>query len=157
MPPETREEPKITSNVVEALVPQNGSVISVPVLGRVAAGSPILADENVESTVQVDSFFLGGTRGSKVFALRVSGDSMIDIGILDGDYIFVTKQLEARPQEIVVAMFDGEATVKRFVPKGDVIEFVAENANMDPIVVRKADFRSTSIIGVVCGVYRRVH
>lgn len=157
MPEEVRTEPKFTGNVVEAVVPQNGSVVSVPVLGRVAAGSPILADENVESTVQVDSFFLGGARGSRVFALRVSGESMIDVGIFDGDYIFVRKQLEARPNEIVVAMIDGEATVKRYVPKGDVIEFVAENQNMEPIVVRKRDFRSTSIIGVVCGVYRRVH
>lgn len=154
---EVAEEPRFTGNVVEAMVPHSSAVVSVPVLGRVAAGSPILADENVESTVQVDSFFLGGARGSKVFALRVSGESMIDIGILDGDYIFVKKQLEARPQEIVVAMIDGEATVKRYVPRGDFIEFVAENKDMDPIVVRKRDFRSTQIIGVVCGVYRRVH
>jgi len=157
MPEEVPEEPRFSGNVVAAVVPQNGAVVSVPVLGRVAAGSPILADENVESTVQVDSFFLGGARGSKVFALRVSGESMIDVGIFDGDYIFVRKQLEARPQDIVVAMIDGEATVKRYVPKGDIIEFVAENKDMDPIVVRKRDFRSTSIIGVVCGVYRRVH
>ncbi len=157
MPEAEPQTPRFTGNVLEALVPQNDSVITVPVLGRVAAGSPILADENVESTVQVDSFFLGGARGSKVFALRVSGDSMMDIGILDGDYIFVKKQLEARKNDIVVAMIDGEATVKRYVPKGDVIEFVPENSTMEPIVVRKQDFRSTSIIGIVCGVYRRVH
>ncbi len=151
------EAPRFTDNVVEALAPQNGSVISVPVLGRVAAGSPILADENVEATVQVDSFLLGGARGAKVFALRVSGESMIDIGILDGDYIFVKKQLEARKNDIVVAMIDGEATVKRYLPKGDVIEFVPENSTMKPIVVRKEDFRSTSILGIVCGVYRQVN
>lgn len=149
--------PRFTDNVVEALAPQNGSTISVPVLGRVAAGSPILADENVEATVQVDSFLLGGARGAKVFALRVTGESMIDIGILDGDYIFVKKQLEARKNDIVVAMIDGEATVKRFLPKGDVIEFVPENSTMEPIIVRKSDFRSTSILGIVCGVYRQVH
>ncbi|MCA9552040.1 MAG: transcriptional repressor LexA [Myxococcales bacterium] len=143
-------------NVVDAVLPNSGDIISVPVLGRVAAGSPILADENIQATVQVDSFLLGGARGSKVFALRVSGDSMIDAGILDGDYIFVRKQLEARPFDIVVAMIDGEATVKRYQPKGDVIEFVPENSTMEPIVVRKSDFRSTSILGVVCGVYRRV-
>lgn len=144
-------------NVVDTVMPNSGNIIDVPVLGRVAAGSPILADENVEATVQVDSFLLGGARGGKVFALRVAGESMIDAGIFDGDYIFVKKQLEARPQDIVVAMIDGEATVKRYVPKGDTIEFVAENPNMGPIVVRKRDFRSTSIIGVVCGVYRRVN
>jgi repressor LexA len=144
-------------NVVDAVLPASGDIISVPVLGRVAAGSPILAEENVQATVQVDSFLLGGARGAKVFALRVSGDSMIDAGILDGDYIFVRKQLEARPYDIVVAMIDGEATVKRYMPKGDVIEFVPENSTMQPIVVRKSDFRSTSILGIVCGVYRRVH
>ncbi|MEO1229033.1 MAG: transcriptional repressor LexA [Myxococcota bacterium] len=144
------------SNVVAALVPDNGSMVSVPVLGRVAAGAPILADENVETTVQIDSFFLGTSKTDRVFALRVSGESMIDAGIFDGDYIFVRKQLEARRGDIVVAMIDGEATVKRYEPQGDVIHFVAENPNMGPIVVRKADFRSTSILGIVCGVYRRM-
>ena len=121
-----RTFPRGHGNVVDAVLPNGGDIISVPVLGRVAAGSPILADENIQATVQVDSFLLGGARGSKVFALRVSGDSMIDAGILDGDYIFVRKQLEARPFDIVVAMIDGEATVKRYQPKGDVIEFVPE-------------------------------
>lgn len=144
-------------DVVAAVMPPEGDAVEVPVLGRVAAGSPILADENVEATVRVDSFLLGGARGSKVFALRVSGDSMIDAGILDGDYIFVRKQLEARPNDIVVAMIDGEATVKRYLPKGNVIQFIPENSTMEPIVVKKSDFRSTSIIGVVCGVYRRMH
>lgn len=143
-------------NVLPALIPDHGGTIAVPVLGRVAAGAPILADENVETTVQIDSFFLGSGRSDKVFALRVSGESMIDAGIFDGDYIFVRKQLEARRGDIVVAMIDGEATVKRYEPDGDVIRFVAENANMGPIVVRKSDFRSTSILGIVCGVYRRV-
>ena len=147
---------RVRTDVVPALIPNDGATVSVPVLGRVAAGAPILADENVETTVQIDSFFLGNGRGDKVFALRVSGESMIDAGIFDGDYIFVRKQLEARRGDIVVAMIDGEATVKRYEPKGDVIEFVAENPNMDPIVVRKQDFRTTSILGVVCGVYRRV-
>jgi repressor LexA len=132
-------------------------VVSIPVLGRVAAGSPILAEENVETTVQVDSFFLGTRPSDRVFALRVSGESMIDAGILDGDYIFVRKAIEARPGQIVVAMIDGEATVKRFEPDGDVIRLVPENSTMRPIVVRKQDFRSTSILGIVCGVWRRVH
>lgn len=145
-----------TPDVVPARVPAGRDVVDVPVLGRVAAGSPILAEEHAESTVQIDSFFLGGGRGHKVFALRVSGDSMIDAGIMDGDYIFVRKQLEARPREIVVAMIEGEATVKRFVPKGDVIEFVPENAAMAPIRVRREDFRHTEILGVVCGVYRKL-
>lgn len=139
------------------VVPFTGKTISVPVLGRVAAGAPILADENVETTVHVDSFFLGTQATDRVFALRVTGESMVDAGIFDGDYIFVRKQLEARSGQIVVAMIDGEATVKRYQPEGDVIRLVPENATMKPIVVRKQDFRSTSILGIVCGVYRRVH
>ena len=146
----------LASDVVTPLIPAGGETVSVPVLGRVAAGAPILADENVETTVQVDSFFLGASRSDKVFALRVSGESMIDAGIFDGDYIFVRKQLEARRGDIVVAMIDGEATVKRYEPAGDVIRFVAENASMGPIEVRRQDFRNTSILGVVCGVYRRL-
>jgi repressor LexA len=144
------------SKVVATIVPHNSQLIDVPVLGRVAAGSPILADEHVEQTVQIDSFFLGNRKADKVFALRVAGESMIDVGIYDGDYIFVRKVIEARAGDIVVAMIDGEATVKRYQPAGDHIRFVAENKNMDPIVVKKSDFRSTSILGIVCGVYRRM-
>jgi repressor LexA len=143
-------------NVVSALIPDTGDLVEVPVLGRVAAGSPILADENRETTVRVDSFFLGNNPKDRVFALRVSGDSMVDAGILDGDYIFVKKRLEAHSGDIVVAMIDGEATVKRYRPAGDEIHFVAENPSMGPIVVKRSDFRSTSILGTVVGVYRRV-
>ncbi|MFO0723632.1 MAG: transcriptional repressor LexA [Myxococcota bacterium] len=151
--PSSRPSAVLPDNVV----PLTGNMISVPVLGRVAAGAPILADEHVETTVQVDSFFLGASPSDRVFALRVTGESMIDAGIYDGDYIFVRKQLEARPGQIVVAMIDGEATVKRYQPEGDVVRLVPENSRMKPIVVRKQDFRSTSILGIVCGVYRRVH
>lgn len=155
--PVNMPEKPTPSNVVPALLPaQPGDLVAVPVLGRVAAGAPILADEHVEATLHVDSFLLGGSRGSKVYALRVSGESMIEAGILDGDYIFVQKRIEVRRGEIVVAMIDGEATVKRYEPKGDEIHFVPENKDMQPIVVAKKDFRSTSILGAVCGVYRRI-
>ena len=90
---ETLPPPPVETDVLPALIPDNGHTVSVPVLGRVAAGAPILADENVETTVQIDSFFLGGGSQDKVFALRVSGESMIDVGIFDGDYIFIRKQL----------------------------------------------------------------
>lgn len=138
------------------LLNENGQKTGIPVLGRVAAGAPILADENIETTVFVDSFFLGSTAVEKIFALRVSGESMIDAGIFDGDFIFVRKQPEASRGDVVVAMIDGEATVKRYEPDGEVIRFVAENASMAPIVVQRSDFRNTSILGVVCGVYRRI-
>ncbi|MBI4814646.1 MAG: transcriptional repressor LexA [Deltaproteobacteria bacterium] len=143
-------------NVVRAIIPESANTIEVPVLGRVAAGAPILAEENIETTVRIDSFFLGAKPADKVFALRVTGESMIEAGIFDGDYIFVRKQLEARSGQIVVAMIDGEATVKRYEPKGDEIHFVPENSSMSPIVVRKKDFRSTQILGIVMGVWRRM-
>ncbi len=147
--------PTAVDVAVPAIFPE-GDLVAIPVLGRVAAGSPILAEENVTDTVHVDSFFLGGTT-KKVFGLRVSGESMIDDGILDGDYIFVKKQLTADAGDIVVAMIDGDATVKRYFPEGDRIRFQPANAAMQPIYVHQQDFRDTQILGVVVGVYRRVH
>ncbi|HWM85493.1 MAG TPA: transcriptional repressor LexA [Kofleriaceae bacterium] len=126
----------------------------VPLIGRVAAGQPLLAVENVEDTVVVDRFFIGSTR--EVFALRVVGESMIEDGIFDGDYVFVRKTPTAGRGEIVVAMIEGEATVKRFYPEGDVIRFQPANAAMQPILVRQSEFRSVDILGVVVGVYRQL-
>jgi repressor LexA len=91
-----------------------------------------------------------------VFALRVTGDSMIGDGILDGDYIFVRKQLQASSGEIVVAMIEDEATVKRFYPEGDRIRFQPSNPRLKPIYVNRDEFRETQIIGVVVGVYRKM-
>lgn len=126
----------------------------VPIVGRVAAGQPILAVENVEDTVRVDRFFVGNHQD--VFALRVVGDSMIEAGILDGDYVFVKKTPTARPGDIVVAMIDEEATVKRYFPESDRIRFEPANSNMISIIVKKSDFRSVDLIGVVVGVYRKL-
>jgi repressor LexA len=132
----------------------DGDMAEVPILGRVAAGQPILAVENVQDTVKIDRVLLGGHR--EVFGLRIVGESMIDDGIFDGDYVFVKKTPSARPGEIVVAMIEGEATVKRYFPEGDVIRFQPANQNMAPIIVRKADFRTVDIIGIVVGVYRKI-
>jgi repressor LexA len=132
-----------------------GDVVEVPVVGKVAAGAPILAQENITDHVRIDSMLLGDG-GRKVFALRVSGDSMIGDGILDGDYIFVRKQLQAGAGEIVVAMIEDEATVKRFYPEGDRVRFQPSNPRLKPIYVRREDFRETQIIGVVVGVYRKM-
>ena len=142
-------------------VPMSDDTIEVPVLGRVAAGAPLLAVENVEDTVKVDRFFLGNAHASsaaqrEVFALRVKGDSMIEDGIRDGDFIFVRKSLGADRGDIVVALIDDEATVKRYYPEGDVIRFQPANSTMQPIMVRKRDFKSVNLIGVVVGVYRRI-
>ena len=135
-----------------------GEVIEVPVVGKVAAGAPILAQENITDHVRIDSFLLGDSASArKVFALKVTGDSMIGDGILDGDYIFVRKSLQALSGEIVVAMIEDEATVKRFFPEGDRIRFQPSNPRLKPIYVSRDEFRDTQIIGVVVGVYRRVH
>jgi repressor LexA len=133
----------------------SNQTVDVPVLGKVAAGQPLLAVRNYEDTVKVDRFFIGQTR--EVFALRVQGESMIEDGIFDGDYVFVRKQIQAAPGEVVVAMIGDEATVKRYYPEGDNIRFQPANASMQPIVVRKRDFRSVNLLGVVIGVYRRLH
>lgn len=130
-------------------------MIEVPVLGRVAAGAPILAQENIEDTVRIDSFLLGGS-GKEVFALRVKGQSMIEAGIHDGDFIFVKKAPSASPGEIVVALIEDEATVKSYHPEGDRIRFQPHNKTMEPIYVDKADFKQTMILGRVVGVYRKM-
>lgn len=156
-PARCASNPSAGPDAVRSVAPSGDrDPVAVKVLGRVAAGSPILADENPEATVFVDRFFLGPTPAEGVYALRVSGDSMIEGGILDGDYIFVRKTVHARRGDVVVAMIDGEATVKRFEPDGSVIRFVPENSAMQPIEVRREDFRDTSILGVVVGVYRKM-
>jgi repressor LexA len=132
----------------------NDDMAEVPILGRVAAGQPILAIEQATDTVKIDRVLIGGHR--EVFGLRIVGESMIEDGILDGDYVFVKKAPSARPGEIVVAMIEGEATVKRYFPEGDVIRFQPANCNMQPILVRREDFKSVDIIGVVVGVYRKL-
>nr|HEX4318751.1 transcriptional repressor LexA [Kofleriaceae bacterium] len=126
----------------------------IPVIGRVAAGQPILAVENVQDTVKIDRMLIGGHR--EVFGLRIVGESMIEDGIFDGDYVFVKKTPTAREGEIVVAMIEGEATVKRYFPEGDRIRFQPANANMSPIIVKRSDFKSVDIIGIVVGVYRKL-
>ena len=134
--------------------PKNRTV-QIPVVGRVAAGQPLLAVEAVEDTVEIDSVLLPG-QGREVFGLRVKGDSMTGDGIHEGDYLFVRKQLHAKKGDIVVAMIEDEATVKRYYPEGDRIRFQASNPAYAPIYVTRSSFRETMILGVVVGVYRRL-
>jgi len=126
----------------------------IPILGRVAAGQPILAVEQATDSVRIDRVLIGSHK--EVFGLRIVGESMIDDGILDGDYVFVKKTPSARSGDIVVAMIEGEATVKRYFPEGDSIRFQPANSNMQPIIVRQAEFKSVDIIGIVVGVYRKL-
>jgi len=147
-----KRSPMSTGNV--AVVAADDEMVEVPIMGRVAAGQPILAVENITDTVRIDRVMLGGHR--EVFGLKIVGESMIEDGIFDGDYVFVKKTPTARSGEIVVAMIEGEATVKRYFPEGDRIRFQPANSNMTPIFVRKADFKSVDIIGIVVGVYRKL-
>ncbi len=132
----------------------DGELCEIPILGKVAAGQPILAVENATDSVKVDRVLVGGHR--EVFGLRIVGESMIEDGIFDGDYVFVKKTPAARAGDIVVAMIEGEATVKRYYPEGDRIRFQPANSNMMPIIVRKADFKTVDIIGIVVGIYRKL-
>lgn len=132
------------------------NVIDIPILGRVAAGLPILADEHVIDTVSLAPGMLRATATGEVFGLRASGDSMIEAGILNGDYIFVRRQNTASRGEIVVALIGDEATVKYYFPEKDYVRFQPANAQMAPILVRATDFRSTMLLGIVIGVFRKL-
>jgi repressor LexA len=144
-------QPGHTPDLGESL---SDEYLEIPIVGRVAAGQPLLAVENVEDTVRVDRFFIGTHR--EVFALRVVGQSMINDGIFDGDYVFVKKTPAANTGDIVVAMIDDEATVKRYYPEGDRIRFQPANDAMEPIYVHRSEFRSVDLVGIVVGVYRRM-
>ena len=128
--------------------------VEVPVLGRVAAGTPILATENIDSSVHVDRSLLPSS--GDVFALSVQGDSMIEAGILDGDVVVARQQETANRGEIVVALIDDEATVKRFDPGPDCIRLLPENAAYDPIIVRGDEGVQFRIAGRVVGLMRRL-
>ena len=129
-------------------------VIDVQILGRVAAGLPLFAEEQVVDTVRIDRGLVRG--GREVFGLKVQGDSMIEAGIFSGDYIFVKKQITAQRGDIVVALIGDEATVKYYYPEKDYVRFQPANRTMAPILVRAADFRATMLLGIVVGVFRRL-
>ena len=132
-------------------------VYQIPVVGRIAAGLPITAIENTENILRIGQGMLGrGADNSDIFALTVSGDSMIEDGIFDGDYIFVKRQQDARDGEIVAAMVDGEATVKRLFREGERVRLQPANSSMEPIYVHAHEARETMILGKVVGVYRQL-
>ena len=148
---------KLVEEAVPTPIRSAGSdddVIDIPVVGRVAAGLPLLAEENVIDTVRVDKMLVRG--GRDVFGLRVQGDSMVNAGILNGDYIFVRKQATADRGDVVVALIGDEATVKHFYPERDYVRFQPANSKMAPILVRASDFKSTMLLGKVVGLYRRL-
>jgi repressor LexA len=133
----------------------DGDIVEIGVYGQVAAGALALQEEYREETLRVDSCMVPG--GAKVFALRVYGDSMINDGILHGDFLFVQKRRTVTNGEIAVVMVDGESTVKRFFREGDRIRLQPGNDSMEPIYVDASEFREVNIIGQVVGIYRRMH
>jgi len=154
-PLEDLDQPRGVSS--ESTDNRRGDEMEIAILGRVAAGEPILAEENVIDRVVVDRYFLGAVKAKEVFGLVVRGESMIDAGIFDGDYIFVRKQGTASEGEIVVVMIEGEATCKRFYHEGDRIRLEPANSTMQPIYVSRDEFRAVEVLGKVVGVYRRLH
>lgn len=127
-------------------------VRSVPILGRIAAGQPLLAEENREGTLPIADSALPG-RGEDIFALRVRGDSMIDAHIIDGDLVLVRRQDSVEPGEIVVVLVEDEATVKRFSRDGTLIVLKPEHPTMAPIVVDPSRQR-VQVLGKVVGLVR---
>lgn len=124
-----------------------GRVYAVPLVGQVAAGSPILAAENIEATLPLPAELAG----ESTFVLRVRGDSMIDAGILEGDFVVVRQQSTASNGDIVVAMIEDEATVKRFFRESDRIRLQPENSTMEPILAREV-----TVLGKVVALFRRL-
>ncbi|MBA2870970.1 repressor LexA [Anoxybacillus calidus] len=138
-------DPDFTSSVPKS------NVVNVPVIGKVTAGQPITAVENVEEYFPIPDRLV--SPDDQVFMLEIMGNSMIEAGILDGDYVIVRQQQTANNGDIVVAMTDeNEATVKRFFKEKDYIRLQPENSNMEPIILR-----NVTILGKVIGVYRMIH
>lgn len=129
---------------------QISDTVEIPIVGRVAAGQPILAEENVEGTFSIHKSLINGK--SDCFALRVKGDSMINAGIFEGDVVIVNPQKNANNGEIIVALLGDEATLKRFERKNNQIALVPENEKYDKIRIKKDD--DFSIVGKALGVFR---
>ncbi len=139
------------SNKTEITSTENENFHRIPIVGRVAAGYPVLAIENIEGSVNIDTSFL--KRAENCFALRVKGDSMINAGIHEGDIIIVSPQNNANNGEIVVALVDDEATVKRYEKtKDNRIILIPENENYSNIIVTEEN--NFTLLGKVVGVLR---
>lgn len=141
------DEPSDVTSL-SSMQPNYNNVINVPLVGDVAAGSPILAEENITDTLTLPTEIVGDSAG---FLLSVHGDSMIEAGINDGDYVVVKEQSTANNGDIIVALIDDGATVKRFYKEADHIRLQPENSSMDPIITTDC-----SIVGKVVAVFRRI-
>lgn len=145
------EKGKLTRSKMKkrAMMPTDAKMkeyIEVPILGNIAAGQPILAEENIQDTFPLPMYF---AKSNEIFMLKIKGDSMIEAGILDGDYVMIRQQDYAENGDMVAALIDQEATVKTFYKEKDGIRLQPENAAYPPIYTK--DLR---ILGKVIGVYR---
>ncbi len=122
----------------------------IPIVGRVRAGAPVVAEENIEGFLTVGNEI---ARGTETFALKVKGDSMIEDGILEGDHVIIRQQYTAENGDIVCALIGNEATLKRFQRKGTQITLKPANPKYEPIIVSKGEFR---ILGKATGVIRKL-
>ncbi|MFN3531382.1 MAG: transcriptional repressor LexA [Candidatus Brocadia sp.] len=138
--------------IVDTAVARNSEIMSVPIVGRVRAGVPHPVVEDIEGYLSVDKTLC---RSNNLFLLRVVGDSMIDAHIQDGDLVLVKSQPVANNGEIVVAIIDNEATVKRFYKNGDTIKLKPEHPTMQPIIIKEGQ-ADVSIVGRVVAVIRKL-
>lgn len=149
-PDGTPYEPEAAASPVESYGTGSFSdIVDLPVVGNVAAGLPILAEQNITETIPLPTQIVGD---SSSFMLKVRGESMIEVGINDGDYVVVKEQPTATNGDIVVAIVDDGATVKTYYREKDHIRLQPENSSMDPIIVRD----NVSIAGKVVAVFRRL-
>jgi repressor LexA len=142
-----------SSRALTLAVPRS-TAREVPILGRIAAGAPLLAEENRDGALPLDPVWIGG-RGDDVFGLRVRGESMINAHIVEGDLVLVRRQDHAQSGDIVVALVDGEATVKRFGRDGRAVLLRPEHPTMAPIVIREGE-KDVRILGKVVGLVRGI-
>lgn len=152
-----KREPRARSISLSDLMAPFEQALRVPIVGRIRAGEPLLAEQQVEGHVVVDGGWIGATASPESpqhFALKVQGDSMINAGILDGDYVVVRQQPAAEHHDIVVALLGEEATVKRLVKDGDRLQLHPEHPTMEPIVI--TDDRPMTVLGKVVAVFRKI-
>jgi len=144
---------RIGNRAMEILSPHGRPLLpearELPILGRITAGSPLLAEENIEGFLVVPYEI---ARGKELFALKVKGDSMAEEGILEGDCVIIKRQETAEDGEVVAALIGTEATLKRFYRKGDTVTLKPSNKNYAPIVLNRGEFR---ILGKVVGLVRK--
>ncbi len=141
----------LKSRTIEVVDNRAGKIVSLPIVGQVAAGTPILAEQNIEDYISISNSFFNITDTSKLFVLRVKGDSMIDIGINNGDFAIGYSQNTAENGDIVIAMIDNSATVKIYKKENNVIKLQPANSLYQPIVSK-----DITILGKVVGIIRRM-